>query len=158
GHTDDGSVRVDYAFASYNFLSEPQGTFGVRLGHLRTPHGFYNETRDAAHTRSSILLPQSIYFDRLRDVVFARDGAQLFGTYRHGVQTFQWDLAYTKARIEKKYAAEVLGYDARLRGDIESSFSPVARLLWDWDMGRVRLGLTYQAPRVEYEATATDML
>ena len=49
---------------------------------MKTPLGLYNDTRDVAFTRPSILLPQSIYFDRTRKLALAADGVHLYGEYR----------------------------------------------------------------------------
>ena len=57
--------RVDYAFLSYPFYQTQNNTLGVRLGRIRSSYGFYNETRDIPHTRTGIVMPQSIYFDKI---------------------------------------------------------------------------------------------
>src|SRR5690606_948492 len=92
GEVDETDLRLDYAFASYTPYSSLNGEFGIKAGRIRAPIGFFNETRDVAHTRPGILLPQSVYPDRIRNVTFARDGAQLFGSYQQGLSTFSWDL------------------------------------------------------------------
>ena len=38
---------------------------------VRLPFGLYNDTRDVAFTRPSILLPQSIYFERTRELAIS---------------------------------------------------------------------------------------
>ena len=63
GKTDDGDLRIDYGFLDYGFVSDIDNLWGVRLGRVVYPYGLYNDTRDMAFTRPSILLPQSIYFD-----------------------------------------------------------------------------------------------
>ncbi len=58
---------------------------------MKNPLGFYNDTRDVPFTRPSILLPQSIYFDRTRKLAIAADGVHLYGEYRsdYGDVSFQ---------------------------------------------------------------------
>src|SRR5690606_17606476 len=142
GEMDDGDLRLDYGFVNYMFLSNWEQTLGVKVGRVRSPLGFYNETRDAAHTRTSIILPQSIYTDRLRNLSFARDGIQLFGSYQYGASLLSWDLVYAEVEITEEDLPEVVnGQD--LQGKVDTPFRPMARLIWDWDAGRVRLGVTY---------------
>src|SRR5690606_30179114 len=51
GEVDETDLRVDYAFASYTPYSSLNGDFGIKAGRIRAPIGFFNETRDVAHTR-----------------------------------------------------------------------------------------------------------
>ncbi len=149
GEVDEAALQVDYAFASYTAYSGLDWELGLKAGRLRTPLGFYNDTRDVAHTRPSILLPQSVYPEVFRDLLFARDGIQLFGHYQYGLSTLSWDLSYGRILIDKDYYPELIGRDD-LPGRVEKPFTPVARLLWDWDLGRVRLGLTYADFAADY--------
>lgn len=156
GEVDKTDLQVDYAFANYNVYSGLDGSFGVKAGRLRVPLGFFNDTRDVAHTRPSILLPQSVYPDRFRDLTFSREGVQLSGSYQHDLSTFSWDLSYGQLRIDDDEFHEVIGMDT-LPGEVDTPFTPVARVLWDWDMGRVRLGMTYADFSASYNAVPGDM-
>src|SRR5690606_20898262 len=155
GDVEDTDLRVDYAFASYSFLSDLDRELGIKVGRIRSPMGFFSETRDVAHTRPGILLPQSVYVDRLRSLFFARDGLLLFGSHQWGMSNLSWDLSYGELLIDEDFYPEIVG-PGELRGHMESPYTPVARLLWDWDMGRVRLGLTYAKTKASYEAVAGD--
>ncbi|MFZ1712642.1 MAG: hypothetical protein WAT53_06210, partial [Nitrosomonas sp.] len=72
-------ISIDFGFLDYSFVTRPAGELGIRLGRTKNPLGFYNDTRDVPFTRPSIILPQSIYFDRTRNLALASDGAQLYG-------------------------------------------------------------------------------
>lgn len=74
-----GTPRLDYGFLDYRLYSHEANQFGIRVGRLKNPFGFYNDTRDVAFTRPSILLPQSIYFDRTRNLGLSGDSVQLYG-------------------------------------------------------------------------------
>ena len=75
-------IRLDYGVVDYKAYSGENSQFGIRLGRIKNPLGFYNETRDVAHTRPSIMLPQSIYFDRTRNLAMAADGGHVYGETR----------------------------------------------------------------------------
>ena len=78
GKTDNGKARLDYGLIDWTVSSSEQGRGGIRLGRVKNAYGLYNKTRDVAFTRPSILLPQSIYFERTRNLTVAADGAELY--------------------------------------------------------------------------------
>ncbi|EHJ92521.1 hypothetical protein [Vreelandella boliviensis] len=78
GDSSDAKPELDYGLIDYQMASNQQRTFGVQLGRFKNPFGFYNQTRDVAFTRPSILLPQSIYFDRTRSIALAADGVSIY--------------------------------------------------------------------------------
>ncbi len=85
GETDDGDVRVDYAYLDYQFITMEAARAGARLGRVRNPLGFYNESRDVLFTRPSIMLPQSVYLEGtgVRELLFSSDGIQLYSDWDH---------------------------------------------------------------------------
>lgn len=91
GNGSPGNIRLDYGFIDYTFSNQENSQLGIRLGRMKNPIGFYNDTRDVPFTRPSILLPQSIYFDRTRKLAIAADGVHLYGEYRsdYGDISFQ---------------------------------------------------------------------
>ena len=74
---------------------------------MKNPLGFYNDTRDVPFTRPSILLPQSIYFDRTRKLAIAADGVHLYGEYRsdYGDVSFQAGVVRPLVRGDEAEAA-----------------------------------------------------
>ncbi len=83
GVGNSGSPRLDFGFVDYRLYSHETNQFGVRIGRLKNPLGFYNDTRDVAFTRPSILLPQSIYFDRTRNLALSSDAIHFYGESSH---------------------------------------------------------------------------
>jgi len=85
GATDTGVARLDYALMDYRIVSGADANAGIRIGKVKNPLGFFNETRDVIFTRPSILLP-FIYSDNQnqRDLVFAAPGVQLYGSAVRG--------------------------------------------------------------------------
>lgn len=137
GEGDEGHPRIDYGFLDYSVLSNAENLWGARVGRVLNPLGLYNETRDVAFTRPSILLPQSIYFDRTRDLALSGDGGYLYGERRTAVGEFYVDLG---AGVPRADAPEVelslLGRD--LPGDLEGRLSYIGRVLYEKDGGTVR--------------------
>ncbi|WP_224419123.1 MULTISPECIES: hypothetical protein [unclassified Modicisalibacter] len=75
---DDASPRLDHGIVDYQAFSNARRRLGIQLGRFKNPFGFYNQTRDVAFTRPSILLPQSIYFERTRSLALAADGVSVY--------------------------------------------------------------------------------
>ena len=72
GEAAKGEPELDFALLDYAAVETADRRLGVRLGRVRLPFGLYNDTRDVAFTRPSILLPQSIYFERTRELASRR--------------------------------------------------------------------------------------
>ena len=79
GEADNGALRLDFATVDYTLHASENARYGVYLGKIKNPYGLYNETRDVASTRPSILLPQSIYLDRIRNFVLSSPGVAIYG-------------------------------------------------------------------------------
>jgi hypothetical protein len=60
----------------------------MRVGRIKTAYGLYNTTRDVPFTRPSIVLPQSIYFERTRNLTVSADGVPRCYVERYGER---WD-------------------------------------------------------------------
>lgn len=140
GRTDNQDLRIDFGFLDYTFLANSENQVGVRAGRVVNPYGLYNDTRDMPFTRPSILLPQSIYFDVDRNFALSGDGVQLYGENHSAFGDFylQVNGIYSRASDPTLVDAIKLGLPGNVNG--EPSF--VGRLMYEWDQGRVRLGIT----------------
>src|SRR4051794_1650362 len=141
GEGSEGNFRLDYGFLDYTFFTGEAAQFGVRLGRMKTPLGFYNDTRDVPFTRPSILLPQSIYFDRTRKLALAADGGHLYGEYRTDLGDFSFQGGVVSPIVDgDETEAAVFG---RLRpGHLTPDTSYVGRVNYELDGGRVRLAVS----------------
>lgn len=140
GKSDKGNPRLDYALMDYTLLSDAKNTWGVRLGRVVNPIGLYNDTRDVAFTRPSIFLPQSIYFDRVRDVALSADGGQIYGERRSHIGDFLLQFNIGIPRTSQQVERALLGEN--ISGELEGDPSFLGRLLYEKDGGRIRLGLS----------------
>jgi len=152
GNGDEGSLRLDYGLADWSRPLE-NGRFGVRLGRVKNPIGLYNETRDVAFTRPSIILPQSIYFDRVRNLELASDGGQVYLEHALGPGEIILQAGAGKPQIDQTVTNVFLGPTAR--GDMDGAIY-LARALYEQDGGRLRLGLSTAILRMNYAALARE--
>lgn len=147
GETDDQKLRLDYGFVDYTLASGMDARWGLRLGRIANSVGFYNDTRDVPFTRPGILLPQSLYFDSSR--LFAADGISFYGELR--TQSGELSLLANVVQV----LADAEGFEAavfggRISGDFDSRTTYITRLLYDWDGGRARVGLSYAQLNLDF--------
>ena len=150
-----GSPRLDFGFADYRLYSHETNQLGVRIGRLKNPLGFYNDTRDVAFTRPSILLPQSIYFDRTRNLALSADSVQFYADSSHtdlGSIAIQFGLAKPVVG-DKDTKASVMPVGA---GDLTPSLSYVGRGIYETNDKRIRLAISGSQTNVGYDPTSAD--
>lgn len=150
GESDDGDVRFDYALVDWTPLSGEWGRAGVRLGRVKNPFGLYNKTRDVAFTRPSIILPQSIYFDRTRNLAMASDGAELYLERYADMGTLFVNLILGWPDANDR-ATEVAFLGRNRPGELNSDFTQLLQVMYEGDGGRYRLGVTAARVNLGYE-------
>ncbi|MBT3783960.1 hypothetical protein HOF92_03220, partial [bacterium] len=74
GDIGNSRLNLDWMYADLRL----SGSLRLRVGKMFTPMGFHSEGRDIDLLRSTVLLPQSVYFDTFRDN-FAFNGVVLQG-------------------------------------------------------------------------------
>jgi hypothetical protein len=148
GHS--GSPVIDFGLLDYGIVDQDDYRLGFRGGRVRLPYGLYNDTRDVAFTRPSILLPQSIYFERTRDLTLSADGGLFYGESRNswGNLTLEAGAVYPRANddLDNKYA--ILGRPAA--GSLSSELTFVGRLNYELNDGSLRLAVTGLDTAINY--------
>jgi hypothetical protein len=149
GNTDEQQVRIDYAMVNLHSTisyDHTQQTFGLRLGRVLNPYGFYNETRDMPFTRPSILLPQSIYFDINRNFALSSDGGQIYSTMftDYGDLAFQFNLGIP--RVDDPVWQPVLGTTR----EPNAHLSWVARLMYEYGQDTLRLAVSTTEHHIDF--------
>lgn len=157
GESDDGDARVDYALVDWTALSGEWGRAGVRLGRVKNPYGLYNKTRDVAFTRPSILLPQSIYFERTRNLAMASDGAELYLERHAPSGSLYLNLAAGWPDAgDRATEAALLG--RQRPGRFNSEFTRLLQAMYEGEGGRYRVGITAAWVNVAYRRRGDALL
>lgn len=154
GKSSQDGLQLDYGFVDFNILNSMDYGLGVRTGRVKNTYGFYNDTRDVASNKPSILLPQSIYLDSLRQLFHTMDGVSTYGNMQWGSTLLNLDLIYGKPLIDENTETVMLNYP-RL-GDIENEKMLVGRAMLEDDSGRWRFGYSFVQLRSDYKASAND--
>ncbi|WP_447043696.1 hypothetical protein [Vreelandella sp. H-I2] len=130
GDLTDATPKLDYGLIDYQMISNQQRTFGVQLGRFKNPFGFYNQTRDVAFTRPSILLPQSIYFDRTRSIGIAADGLSIYLDERIPTGSIRFRSGIGRPQTDSDLAGQV--FAGNVSSDVSASdYSLIAQLLYE---------------------------
>jgi hypothetical protein len=152
GSSDKGNPRVDYAFVDHTLSSSDTHRFGVQVGKVKTPYGLFNTTRDVAHTRPGILMPQSVYIDDFRNTLLAAPGISFNGDQYFGDSSLEWAFNLFRPEVDaKSFTAYMV---TQKPGHFQGENSWMAQALWEQEGGRSRLGLTLGNMQMGYKPTA----
>jgi len=158
GGTDNGHLRMDHVMVDYSLMRTSTNNLGVSAGRLKLQFGLYNDTRDVAATRPSILLPQSFYYDNARKFLINADAIRIYNVHYSGdhVQRFSLDIGSTKGINNPETKAYLLG--GNFKGSLEDDISFAARAHESFGGGKTQFVamLTYQ--KVHYVSVSGDRL
>lgn len=151
GEMSNGSVNLDYGLVDFTPFSSEAWRIGVIGGRFKNPVGLYNDTRDVPFTRPSVFLPQSIYWEKLRDIMLSSDGGQFHGELFHGRHSLLLQLGIGRFTTNENLEWAYLGND--WPGAFENDgLSRVGRLQYEFEEGRVRLALSGIEANLRFEA------
>jgi hypothetical protein len=167
GRQGNGSVVIDWATGDYRW----RDWLGFRIGKNKLTYGLYNTTRDADMTRPTILLPQSIYSENLRDLVNAYLGGEVYGSiplgsvsdleYQVFYGTQDLDNTFVIRRFMERGATAGLGFLPlpidqvtynidNIRADMDYLLGGALR--WHTPLDGLLFGLTYQQSEASFSS------
>lgn len=155
GNADD-QFALDYALLDYRSFSSAKADFGGRIGRIKNPLGFYNDTRDVAVSRPSIILPQSIYFDRTRDLALSGDGIGVYGEHRSERMVLAMELNVIKPRVDTETLEPIL-LGAQRVGEFEDRPSMLGRIILDTMDEKLRFAFSIANLNIRYRAGEGDL-
>jgi hypothetical protein len=141
GEATENEPEFDFGLLDYTAVATEERRLGVRLGRVRLPFGLYNDTRDVAFTRPSIFLPQSIYFERSRELAISVDGIMFYGEERSAWGKLALELGPVLFRVaEENSEIAILGRD--FPGELDNRWSFAGRLTYSTPSEALRLAVT----------------
>jgi hypothetical protein len=155
GEADNGKLRLDYAMLNLTAYADENSRYGIYLGKIKNPYGLYNETRDVAFARPSILLPQSIYFDRLRNFALSSPGVGLYAQHSSALGDLSVQVSAVKPNARNDETESAFLGQPRA-GKIDSKTSYIGRVLLERDNGRLKLAVTGVHINARYQPGAAD--
>ncbi|BBE49709.1 hypothetical protein OYT1_ch0133 [Ferriphaselus amnicola] len=156
GGIDSSTTRVDYAFIDSNLLDMSEQRVGIRLGKIKNSFGLYNTTRDVAHTRPGVLLPQSIYHDQVRSFFLSAPGVALYGDREIAGGSLYWQISAIRPEVnDRNLTAFMVDQQP---GSFDGRTSILGQVLYDFDGGRWRSGLSLGSLKMRYQPAPIDFL
>lgn len=154
GDMSDGWPKLDFALADINLTNDASHRIGLRLGRMKNRLGLYNETRDVPFTHPGIFLPQVVYFDKVRNLILATDGVQLYGELYQPFGILSATLATGQPVIDKNVEAALVVGD--IPGQMRSRENSWLASLWLTSPSeRIKLGLSGAALALEQDWALT---
>lgn len=161
GETDEGELRADYAFVERTLANGGDTRYSLALGKIKNAYGFYNSTRDVAHTRPGILMPQSVYLERIRNFTLASPGVSLRGDHDGDRADVRWQLGMVRMEAddtELEYLfVPVPASSSEASGHFEGGRSWLGQVMTDYQGGRWRLGVSLGEVAMRYAPAAVDI-
>jgi len=142
GEYGDDKIKLDWATVDY----QPAQWFGLRAGRVKLPRGLYNESLDLDAVRPFVLLPQSVYDNRLRDFSAAFNGAMIYGNISlKDAGSLDYRLFYGKMPLSTSSgASDYFNIDApfpNLSIGLDSAHG--GSLFWNTPVNGLRVGYSY---------------
>lgn len=148
GESDEGKLRLDYGFLDRTLYADGESQVGLRLGKIKNPYGFYNTTRDVAHTRPGVIMPQSIYQDQIRNFFLAAPGISIYGNSENQIGNLSWQISALRPVVDDPSLEYVfLGND--LPGHFEGKDSWLSQFMFDIG-GKWRIGMSLGEMNMAY--------
>jgi len=154
GKTSPDGIKVDYALADWSLINNADFGLGVRAGRIKNPFGFHNETRDIASSRPSILLPESIYVDALRELFHTVDGLGFYAYKSWGNTLLTFDTAFGDPTISRSTQDVILTVTAP--GTLTNEQLNASRLMLEDHAGRWRIAYSHAEAEADYQPAEID--
>ena len=149
-------VRLDYLFLDWELLHSLDWQVNLHLGRYKNYHWLYSATRDVPHTRPSIVLPQSIYFDAFRDVALGSDGIALRAQTDNAIGDWEFNWSYGSSPISKEQMRNLLSNSAN--GDLEQDYTHQMSVKLRPALSNLHLGISLLDSDFTYSASPEEPL
>lgn len=153
GETDPGDPRLDYGFIEHNLVNSGDDRIALGLGKVKNPYGFYNTTRDVAHTRPGVIMPQSIYLERIRNFFLAAPGVTVRGEHDRADFGVTWQASAMKIEADDVELEHVV-FLQNLAGHFEGRRSWLGQVMTEFQGGIWRAGVSLGDISVDYRPGA----
>jgi hypothetical protein len=146
--------RIDYLFLEWQLLNSANWQIKTQIGRNKNYHWLYSSTRDVPHTRPSIVLPQSLYFDVFRDVAIGVDGLVLIAQTNNELGEWDINFSYGNSRISEEQTKNLIGSNTtgKLKHDADTQFS----VYWRPKLTNFQLGFSLLDADFSYKQGEND--
>ena len=154
GNRYDQGARLDYLFLEWQLLNSQNWQVKTHIGRNKNYHWLYSSTRDVPHTRPSIVLPQSLYFDVFRDVALGIDGIAVVAQNNNKLGEWDLNFSFGNSRISEEQKSNLLSANAsgKLKHDADTQFS----VYWRPSYTKFQFGLALLDADFSYQQGEND--
>ncbi len=149
-----GKPRWDVLMAERMLLNQNGQQLAVQAGMLKNPYGFYNTTRDVAHTRPGIVLPW-VYHDQARNFVLSAPAMAVRGRHTATWGNLSWQLNVLQPDVNNPTMVMFL-VGAQQGGQMQPRRSAVGQVLWESERADWRLAWSFTDMGMHYRPVPTD--
>lgn len=143
--------RLDWAVIDYRY----RPFIGLRAGVIKMPFGLYNEYVAVDSARTAILMPQSVYPLRNRDVLISHTGFALYGSASLGpVGSLDYQAWLGKLSIPRS-ALDLTDADL---DSVDARYVAGGQLFWRPPIEGLRVGGTYLRTSIDFNISLDDSL
>lgn len=151
----DGTPELDYGHVDITLNTTDTNRFGIMVGRNKNPLGLYNETRDVPFTRPGIFLPQTVYFDKVRNLIHSSDGLILYADVYRDFGTISAVIGGGRIVSDENVEWALLGAD--VPGDFgEDTVALFGNLWYKSPTERIKLGFSIASMRLELDDAPAD--
>jgi hypothetical protein len=137
---------IDWACLDYRHYD----WIGIRAGIIKTPIGFYNDSRDLDFARTFVLLPEGVYPEQFRDFLQSYTGAGIYGNVSipHAgsvdYHVFAGDTTVdSDSSVAQSFEAGAPAGDSLEVSNINFKYEYGGQVIWNTPLSGFRLGATY---------------
>lgn len=147
--------RLDYLILDWQLVNNIDWQVNLHLGRYKNYHWLYSSTRDVPHTRPTIILPQSVYFDVFRDVALGTDGISMQAQTSNDLGDWELNWSMGSTPISNEQTENLLGQFSS--GNLTLKFDHKATLFWQPKETNLRVGVSYLRAEFDYDQGMSDL-
>ncbi len=149
-------ARLDYLLLDWSAYHSDNWQANFLFGRYKNYNWLYSSTRDVPHTRPSIILPQSIYFDGFRDIAVGGDGvAALLKRSDDTFGEFEFNLSFGTSKITEKQTKILLSEFAT--GNMTHDYDVQGSIFWTPIESQWRVGVSVVDADFSYSKGQQDL-
>ena len=149
-----GTPRWDVAAVERTLVNQDGQQLSVQVGVLKNPYGFYNTTRDVAHTRPSIVLP-TVYHDQTRNFFLSAPAVAVRGEHQGVSSHWSWQVNVLQPEVNNRNMVMFLVGPTQT-GQMQARRSVVGQLAWEESNGGWRAAWSFANMSMHYQPQPTD--
>lgn len=150
----DDSLQLDFLQLEYRDDLFSIGEQSFILGRFKINNGLYNQSRDISFTRPSILMPQSVYLDIVRNFLLSADGVSFNNYVPLENSDISFSLSVGESVLDDVFGTVAVADTAGGSWDSDTNFYSH----FTWDSMNLSLGLSYSDVAFDFIADPSSFI